>query len=486
MTCSTSSSSRVAGAGALLLLLLLTDCALWSPAGGPPLEFGSLRSDLDGQPARRPTTIHWTASCSGGTGELVYEWKTLGASAEIVEQVGPSPTWDFRPGRAGRFRVMVTVEDAAGRRVSSGWSDPVVILPAVGDGDVVAVLPSQNLTGWLAPTDSLDQLLRLRLQDRGFRLVEDEALDEFMRRHRVRDTGGVGADTARAAKQELGASAFLVTSLERFNDGRPPSVAVFARLVTSGDPPEIAWMDSVGMSGAAHAGLLGLGRIHSAEILLEKSVDCLTASLGRSLPELAAEPGPNVPPEAVACDTRAELVALSPGEKGKRRYRPRAAFRSPAVAADRRYRVAVVPFSNVTDRKHAGTLVALHFINQMVRNEHLHVLEPGLVKQALLENRIIMEEGPSLENAEVLAGDESLGVDLVFAGSVFDYQDAVGIPKVDFSVTIIEKSSQRVVWGSRSHNTGVEGVLFFGLGTVYTAHHLASEMARGTFEVMTQ
>jgi len=484
MTCSTSSSSRVAGATAALLLL--TSCALWSPPAGPPLEFGSLRSDLGDRPARRPMTIRWTASCSGGTGDLVYEWKTLGAAAEIVEQVGPTPTWDWSPDRAGSFRVMVTVEDAAGRRVDSGWSDPVVILPAVGSGDVIAVLPSQNLTGWLAPTDSLDQLLRLRLQDRGFRLVEDEVLDDFMRRHRIRDTGGVDSDTARAALEELGADALLVTSLERFNDGSPPSVAVFARLVTSGAPPEIAWMDSVGMSGGAHPGLLGLGRIFSAGILLEKSVDCLTASLARSLPELAEELGPDVPPEAVECDTRAELVALSPGEKGKRRYRPRTVFRSPAVAVDRRYRVAVVPFSNVTDRKNAGTLVALHFINQMVRSEQLHVIEPGLVKQALLENRIIMEEGPSLENAEVLAGDESLEADLVFAGSVFDYQDAVGIPKVDFSVTIIDKPSQRVVWASRSHNTGVEGVLFFGLGTVYTAHHLASQMARGTFEVMTQ
>ncbi len=110
----------------------------------------------------------------------------------------------------------------------------------------------------------------------------------------------------------------------------------------------------------------------------------------------------------------------------------------------------------------------------------------GRVRQELLEHRVVMAAGPSLENAEVLSNDESLGVDLVLSGVVFDYQDAVGIPKVDFSVTMIEKESRRVVWSSRSHSTGEDGVLFFNLGMVHTAHQLASEMARGTSEALNQ
>jgi hypothetical protein len=102
----------------------------------------------------------------------------------------------------------------------------------------------------------------------------------------------------------------------------------------------------------------------------------------------------------------------------------------------------------------------------------------------LLARRIIMEAGPSLENAEALSGRESLGADLVFSGSVFDYQDAVGVPKVDFSATLIQKGSSRVVWSANSHSTGEDGVFFFGQGEIHTAHRLASDMARGAIEGM--
>jgi TolB-like protein len=161
-------------------------------------------------------------------------------------------------------------------------------------------------------------------------------------------------------------------------------------------------------------------------------------------------------------------------------------FGSPIADVDRRYSVAVIPFLNLSQRKSAGKILELHFVNQLLRNESLSIVEPGLVRQELLEHRVIMAAGPSLENAEALSDDESLGVDLVLSGVVFDYQDATGTPKVDFSVTVIEKESRRVVWSSRSHNTGEEGVLFFNLGMVHTVHQLASEMARGTSEALSR
>jgi TolB-like protein len=148
--------------------------------------------------------------------------------------------------------------------------------------------------------------------------------------------------------------------------------------------------------------------------------------------------------------------------------------------------VAVIPFLNLSQRKNAGKIVELHFVNQLLRNRSLAVAEPGLVREELLEHRVVMEAGPSLENAEVLSNDESLGVDLVLSGVVFDYQDGAGEPKVDFSVTMIDKQNHKVVWSSRSRSTGEEGVFFFDLGRVYTAHQLVSEMARGTSEALSR
>jgi TolB-like protein len=148
--------------------------------------------------------------------------------------------------------------------------------------------------------------------------------------------------------------------------------------------------------------------------------------------------------------------------------------------------VAVIPFLDLSGRRRAGTITALHFVKQLIRSAQFTVVDPGLVREQLLKYRIIMESGPSFANSEIISSDVSLGVDLVFSGTVFDYQDVFGIPKVEFSVKIIEGRSRQLVWSSRSQNDGKEGVVFFDLGRIYTTHQLASDMAWGTFEALTR
>jgi hypothetical protein len=91
----------------------------------------------------------------------------------------------------------------------------------------------------------------------------------------------------------------------------------------------------------------------------------------------------------------------------------------------------------------------------------------GVVRQAFLEMRIILDQGVSLVNAESVAG--LLNADLILAGDVTDYEDYQGVwgkPKVSFSAQLIERESREVVWSSNSYNEGDEGVFFFDLGKV--------------------
>ena len=50
-------------------------------------------------------------------------------------------------------------------------------------------------------------LVRSRFRERGFRLVDDEVLEEFMKKYRVRDTSGLNAPLSKAIKEETGAEA---------------------------------------------------------------------------------------------------------------------------------------------------------------------------------------------------------------------------------------------------------------------------------------
>jgi len=363
---------------------------------------------------------------------------------------------------------------------------PVSDKPVASHGDLIAVLPVDNLTGWSTPLETVGAVLRAHLDRRGFRIVTDQTLAKVMQQYRIRNTGSLNSRTFGALKEETGAAGVLLTSLEVFYDGQFPRISLLSRLVVGGDRPEIAWMDGVGLAGEGHLGLLARGRITEIDDLLEIAARCLVDSLAISFFEPEVPDLSNTRNELNECDSRGDVVYSPPEAKGKKKFRPRMSFGSPFADVNRRYSMAVIPFLNLSQRTNAGKILELHFVKQLFRNESVSIVEPGLVRQELLEHRVVMAAGPSLENAEALSNDESLGVDLVLSGVVFDYQDAVAIPKVDFSVTMIEKESLRVVWSSRSDGTGEDGVLFFDLGTVHTTHQLASELARGTSEALSQ
>ena len=92
--------------------------------------------------------------------------------------------------------------------------------------------------------------------------------------------------------------------------------------------------------------------------------------------------------------------------------------------------------------------------------------------------------GPSLAVADVFFHQEVPAVDLILSGQVFDYQDRQRVPKGDFSVEVFEKTTRKMVWFSRSFNSGDEDVLFFDLGRRFTAHGLVTRMAHSVIDQM--
>ena len=98
-----------------------------------------------------------------------------------------------------------------------------------------------------------------------------------------------------------------------------------------------------------------------------------------------------------------------------------------------------------------------------------------------------MYDGISLADTGALFS--RLDADLILAGRVFDYQDyrgTAGKAIVGFSTLMIERKSREVVWSSNSYNTGDDGVFFFFLGRVNTAHAMASEMVLTAVETMVE
>jgi hypothetical protein len=95
-----------------------------------------------------------------------------------------------------------------------------------------------------------------------------------------------------------------------------------------------------------------------------------------------------------------------------------------------------------------------------------------------------MAAGPSLAIADVLTDETSLNVDLVLSGKVFDYQGEIGTAKVDFSAQMTEKQSREIVFIARNYGAGDDGVYFYDVGRVRSAHDLTEKMTRTSLQLL--
>ena len=331
----------------------------------------------------------------------------------------------------------------------------------------IAVLPVENLSGTSAPLKEIKQSLIDRLKTQGLNILDDKVLEGFMVRHRMRYTGGIDIAIAEAFRKEIEAEAVLITSLELYDAVYPPRIALNARLVSTEDKPVILWMDSTGLAGDDSPGILGLGLIEDPRILLKKALQILSVSLTEYLTDKGK--------------------GIFVQRKVRKKFHPKTFYRSPIINPETKYTIAVTPFFNRSERKNAGEIMVLHFVRELRKLDNFDVVEPGIQREELLRFRIIMEDGLSLANADLLFA--TLNADLILTGIVLDYQDhqgTTGTPKVDFSVIVIDGKSREVVWTSKSYNEGDDGVFFFDRGRVNTAHAMTSEMVRAVVKMMVE
>lgn len=330
----------------------------------------------------------------------------------------------------------------------------------------IAVFPVFNLSATPAPLKHIRRLLSGALQANGETIIDEQILENVFAKNRIRYVGGLDRSAASAVRQEAGADVVLITSLEHYSDVLPPKIALTARLVSTADRIRILWMDGVGLAGDDSPGLLDLGLIDNSDTLLAIAVQRILASLFEFL-------------------STGQNQADSSAPRSK--HRPKVIFRSPVLDPAVPHTVAVMPFFNLSERNFAGEIMALHFVRQLRARENFNVIEPGVVRQALLRGRVIMGGGISLADAGLISN--LLEADLILSGKIMDYQDFQGLaanPKVDFSAEIFEEKSREVVWTVQSYNRGDDGVYFFDWRRVNTAYVMATQMVQLAVEDMVE
>ena len=298
-----------------------------------------------------------------------------------------------------------------------------------------------------------------RMAARGLEMLDDEVLTKFMRRHRMRYTAGLSPAMARTIGAETGSWAVLITSLDLYDQHQPPKVGLTSRLVTTEDPPRIVWMNSTARVGDQAPGGFEWGLIPELDVVQGRVLSELTASLA------------------------GERSVSS--RKARRRFRPAAHYASPdfPIVRDSTARVAVLPFVNDSTRRYAGEILTDQLIGQLVE-VGANVVEPGLVRQVMLESRQFYSEGPSVPETDLLR--LHLSADVVVFGEVSRYDEKLGpqAAQVEFLVRAIDTETGQLIWASSSFAGGNKGVYFFGAGRVHAAQSLATEMARALVDTV--
>ncbi len=375
--------------------------------------------------------------------------------------------------------LLVVVSGCTGQRNVS--------LPVLHEPMRIAVLPFDNLSGGKTPVKEMRQLLLQQMKRHGLPCIPDEKMEAFLAKYRIRYTGGINPQVADAVRNELDAETVLITTVELSDAGVNPKIALFSRLVSTGNAVRILWMDSVGLSGDDSPGIFKIGIIEDPRLLqaaaLQRLADSLAAYLVSHVGSAAGTGRHGHDRDQNREDDRGYVVRSA---AGRGRFAPKVYFQLP-FPGGRKCRIAILPFQNETERKGGGEILMLHFARQLVNKRDVEVIEPGAMRQKLIDLRMIMSKGVSLADMDVIA--DVLDADMILAGKCSrydDYEGVSGIPRVMFSVLMIERESRKMVWSSASYNEGDNGVLFFDFGKLRTASSLASRMTQAVAELLVQ
>jgi len=294
-------------------------------------------------------------------------------------------------------------------------------------GIIVAIFPFENLSEDKNALASIMPVLRSRLETKGLEMLNEDALNRFLLKERIRSTGYISSDIAGKSKDNLNVSAILVGSINSFSSKENPEVGLSARLINSSDGT-ILWANHASATGEDFTKILGLGRILTIESLIPKVIDKLLESFS-TLP--------------------------------------------PYKEIESTYRIAVMPFKNKSKIKDAGMLATYMFTVGLFKNKRFVPLEYGEVRRLVIDLRVRGKGELDFRNTEAIS--KSLGVDGIIVGTVELYKAKEGTlpPEVVISARLIDARKNRILWYDSCQLNGDDDIIIFDFGKIRSLENVA-------------
>ena len=145
-------------------------------------------------------------------------------------------------------------------------------------------------------------------------------------------------------------------------------------------------------------------------------------------------------------------------------------------------KVAVIPFTTLSQNRLAGEKVSNVFYTEALQRQFAEVIEPG---QLLAITTIVRgNASPSTpwSSADLARLGQEAGVQGVFMGVVRDYEmTRVGresFPLLSLEVRFIDTATGQVVWSASHTRRGGPAMPIFGWGELHTLGELTTDMCR--------
>ncbi len=153
-------------------------------------------------------------------------------------------------------------------------------------------------------------------------------------------------------------------------------------------------------------------------------------------------------------------------------------YTSPALKSMTEYKVAVLPFSNLSSEGLAGEVVDFAVLQELMNRDGYQLVSPSRVHDILAELRIRYAE--RMTTAQVQSLGRRLGADGLLVGAVdtYEYRNVSGeeVATVSLHLRMIETTEGDVVWAADHHRAGNDGETILGFGLVDSLADLAQKV----------
>lgn len=299
---------------------------------------------------------------------------------------------------------------------------------AMAQPDIV-VLPFANYTGRHEAFEKILPALSAGLEAMDLSVVVPDSIRPTLRRHRIRSLGQLGSTDARTLRDETGARFALLGSLDLFEPETTFEVSLSARLLDL-ESMELVGATSVGLTVQETEQWFGTGRVADVDAVVERVVQRVLTRFQNTL-------------------------------RGDREERSR--YHTCGL-------VAYVPFDDHSESRYAAEILQSFFMAAMVEADW-RIVEPGFVRELLLDHQRVVRGGVTTEVLELLR--DELGVCWVVTGEVETFRIATdsggsSVPAVDFGLRLVDARNPRLVSTLQLARDGAQGEGLFGRGREYS------------------